>query len=292
MPYAKVTHNFPEKSLLTSGQITIAAREGAVDLAEQFIDAIEATAPRDTGRYVASWQDAGNKAGLAPRLLEPIQPGGRRDKFIEALERQVAFWKARFRQFDLYVKWNEESDRTATPRKDGKPRKKKTRTRSHREAVRQRNKFGKRLADAEATLAEALGTESFLIFDAGGFGATGTAENDAVGTGYGFTRGRLQADGTRVGIRKKTTIRTGFQGGAGRIDVLGSRAAITLTSREPHARIVEKQYHTIKMAHAAIRALGGERISKRVAKALRASAADLADIRRVGTGSGSGSAAA
>lgn len=217
-----------------------------------FVDAIEAIAPRDTQRFVRAYQEAGNRAGLPPRAVLPVVASRQREKFIEALEKQVEFWDREAARFQYLIDRADAQDAAAGPRKDGRARKLRRNQAWYKKAVRLGRKSVEERERAIATLGDALGSESFLLFDKGRF------LNGSKRSGYG-----------KRGKRFRTTIRTKIHGGDGWITTAGPVALLTLHNKESHATIVARAARhgrPVDFALAAVKGVGGARITKKVAR--------------------------
>lgn len=60
-------------------------------------------APRDTNRYLRSWAEANNKAGLPPVPLPPVVPSKRAQQYINILQDQVDTFKARVAKIEKII---------------------------------------------------------------------------------------------------------------------------------------------------------------------------------------------
>src|SRR5690606_17326808 len=77
------------------------AMEAAVrTIGEVVSDIIKSHAPRDTNRYIASWLDAANQAGLGPYIVPPIIRGKLADRFETILEGQIATLRRLIRKYE------------------------------------------------------------------------------------------------------------------------------------------------------------------------------------------------
>lgn len=195
------------------------ARDAAVETLGAFVvDTLETLSPRDTNRYVRGWIDAGRKAGVTDKPLPPVVASRDREKVLEKLRAQVEFWQGRLDYARGRMRQYEEADATAAPRRDGKPRSKRTAQPYYAKMKRLERRSVKQLQRAGEELAKAEGSEGVIFFD---------------------MEGIVQ----RRQNRSLSTVRDTVYGGDGRVIRSGASGIVELINREPHATIVERHPH-------------------------------------------------
>ncbi|MEM1185218.1 MAG: hypothetical protein AAGI53_09475 [Planctomycetota bacterium] len=251
------------------------ARVGAKTLragAEVFVDVVTEITPRDTNRLVRGWVLAANDAGLDIRAVPPIRPSTRRDQWLEALTEQVDYWQGKVKRFAGLRELYEREDRANPLKKDGTPRKRRTRQPYYRKLGRRLRQAERRLGRAEEELAKAAESEGFLFFDRGGF---------AFGSG----------SYTKSGLRKLTSVRDQLYGGTGEVRHVNRKTYLRLHNLEPHATLIERNAkfgHPVRTAMGVAKQLGVRRMSRKAVRELRQVQAEA----RRGGGSAGGSAVA
>ena len=225
-----------------------AAGAAIEELGSFLVDTLEVLSPRDTNRYVRGWIDAGRKAGVTDRPLPSVVASRNQDQYLEKLEKQVEYWQDRVAyargRIEQYQRWDAE----APPRKDGKPRSKRTAQPYYAKMVRVEQSSLKRLKRATEELAKARGSDGFVFFDVEGIAQ------------------RKQG-------RKLSTVREKVYGGEGRVIRGGTMAVVELRNKEPHARIVERHPHLghpVATAKQIVAAAGARPVSNAYKKELLA----------------------
>lgn len=229
--------------------------EAVKEMGGVFIDAIEAIAPRDTNRFVRAYQQAGNLAGLAERVLLPVQASRSRDLFIAALEKQAEHWRRRVAYWQGWLDLADAADARNEPTRRGTPRTPRRSLPWYRRYTRQRDRAEIRLNKVLNILSEAVGTESFLLFDKGR-----------------FIKGSSRSGKGKRGEKFLSTIRVAAHGGEGWIEMAGPVALLHLRNKEAHASIVARAARhgrPVDYALRAVRGVGGARINGATARALR-----------------------
>ncbi len=201
-----------------------AALQVAKSGANEFVGFMERHAPRDTGRYLAGWIEAGNAAQVGPTRMAPTLRDSRWASKAQAqiaamVDRYVGEINAILGMLDAwYFRPNRPLDTWAR----GKQVKVARLTRALQRAVETQRK----LQNAEGPV---------LVFDL-------------------FSNGRRvrTASGSIKQLRQ-TTVRDKIYGGAGEIVQRDTGPVVLLTNREPHVRLVERRYRLMARANAAVR---------------------------------------
>lgn len=201
---------------------------------EAWLDAFGQAAPQDTNRFVNGFINAARDAGMTSRPLLPILPSRQREQYLNKLIEQVQRFTKSLRADESFMAKYSRDDANAAPRKDGKPRKRRTNQPYFRKVQRRAEKTAKRLERAKEELQKALGDETFVFFD-------------------------TDAAPQRRQNRALSTVRTGIYGGTGMVIDSGGEVIVQLTNLEPHARIVERNPrngHPVATAHAIVNTSG------------------------------------
>lgn len=239
------------------------ARTNAVKAqADVFVGYIAAHGPRDTNRFVRSYAQAGNMAGLRRRPL----PALRRSKYskyvgralrgaVELGVRNVEIWAKRVerwaRQEDLY---------RSTGRRHHKYFQKILNQK--RLAEKELRFHTRRLEAATRELEQYQAAEN-----AGGFSGVAIATWGLASGGRISYRSLMRA-GTQsayvvrrgvIALRKNPQIETKVYGGTGKTIAVGDTSFVSLTSREPHARFVNRNTSIVTRALAHARSRTGAR---------------------------------
>ncbi len=220
---------------------------------ELFIDEVDRRTPRDTNRLIRGWYQAANDADLTYRPLPPLSPSSRREKWLEVLREQVAYWEAEVAEQTRYITLYEEEDAKSPLTKTGRKRKRRTSQPFYRKMVRLRRRAEKRLTRATEELNKALETEAIVLVDQGRFGADVR----------GYKAGRKAF--TKSGLRKLTTVRDRIYGGSGSIERVGRLLILTLHNLEFHASFVERMArfgHPVRTAKMIVRQAGGRTMTR------------------------------
>lgn len=223
-----------------------ARKESVQEMGNLFVEAIDSLTPKDTNRLANGWIDAGRKAGVTDQPLRPIVASANQDKYISQLNEQIDFWIARIRFYEGRMRWYEEQDAKALPKKNGKRRKRRTSQPYYRKMKRLEKKSRKRLVRSIEELEKALSGDGFLFYDA-------------------------ESYVNRRQNRSLSTVRDKVYGGDGYVDQIGAKIIVTLINKEPHARIVEKHPHLghpVATSLQIVRAFGIRKISKAYKKKL------------------------
>lgn len=214
---------------LTANEPTC-TREALKVMGALITDHLESNAPEDTSRYIRGWQQASVQAGCGPRMLRPLNPSSRRQKFLDSLAAQVRYFDGVVAHYerimeDWYIKPN---------------RKRKG---YWHKLVRRRDKAAWRRNRALQELEKYMAHEHALFFDAGAY-----AE--------------------RKNSRQLSTVRTKIYGGTGRILVGTHGAILQLHNLEPHSTIVEKWLKPMAKASKAVLQFGAKRVGQTYLKEL------------------------
>lgn len=224
-----------DRKIAATARAMAGARDGSIEaMGELAVDTLVAVSPRDTNRYVNSWIDAGRKAGVSTTTPLPIVPSANQRGYLDALARQVDRLGHLIDRDARWMRLADTADMRATPRKDGKARARRADAPWYRRAAARVRSNEKRLLRARMQLADALGADSFLFFDA-----------DAVAE--------------RGNARLLSTVRTRVYGGEGETALTPAGKIVRLGTLEPHARIVEKHPgmgHPVATTRALLRANG------------------------------------
>jgi len=195
-----------------------AADKSVEALGGVLVDILDELSPRDTNRYARAWIDAGRKAGVTDRPLPPLRASRNHERYLERLRAQLEYWSGKRAYAVSRMEQYERLDAKAEPRKDGKPRKKRTAQPYYAKMVRMAEHAGKQVERAARELTRAEGSEAFIFFDA-------------------------ESIVQRKQNRSLSTVRHTVYGGEGRIVRHGTTAFVELRNKEPHARIVEQHPH-------------------------------------------------
>jgi hypothetical protein len=182
------------------------------------VDVLDDLSPKDTNRYVRAWIEAGRKAGVTDRPLPALRESRDREKYLEKLRSQLEFWIGRRNYARSRMEQYERYDATAPPRKDGKPRRKRTSQPYYAKMKKLENRAGKQVERAARELTRAEGSEHFIFFDA-------------------------ESIVQRKQNRSLSTVRHKHYGGEGRVIRSGTTAIVELRNKEPHALPVERHPH-------------------------------------------------
>lgn len=210
-------------------------------IAEHFVKEIDKVMKthNDTNRYINGWIGALRDAGIQSIPMRPYKDSKRREEYLEALAKQYDGTADLVDKLESQVEFYEREDRNATPRKDGKPRKKRM-NQPHVKKLVKNLRWWTRRRDKVLKIYEDAITEHAILF---------------------FHR--------RVHHRKTRdfhTIRTKIYGGSGRILIVGNQVIVELRNLEAHPRLVERNPkigHPVRTAYSKLRAFGLRRASKR-----------------------------
>lgn len=230
---------------------TLAARVQA----DVFVGYIVTHGPRDTNRLIRSYADAGNKAGLRTRQLPPLQESRNRHHSIVNLEQAVGLSKKNVeRSLQRVRNWQRQEE---LYRKTGRTHYKYFAKilAEKRRAERELRFHTRRLESALANQARLLSEEGKYAVTLGGFGQGAVhVQPDGqvnVRTDLMIKQKRTftYRDGTVI-LKRNIQVASKVYGGAGRVEVAGDHTFVHLSSREPHARVVN---HNTKYLSKALR---------------------------------------
>ncbi len=218
-----------------------AHRAATLVMAEFFVKFIDdyMAEHHDTNRYINGWIAALLATGSRAVRKKAYRKSARYEQYIEKLTAQRDRAVRLLDQHERGIAQYEEWDRTAPPRKDGKPRKRRM---DQPHAIRKLERIGelrKEVKRTERELRRALGSETIIFFDR-------------------FANERR--------TRENHTVRHKVYGGDGRLFTIGDQLFVELGNKEPHARLVEKHPklgHPVKAAYAALRHIGLRRASRK-----------------------------
>lgn len=210
-------------------------------IAEQFVKEIDKVMKphNDTNRYINGWIRALHAAGLNSIPVKAYSASRKREEYLRILEEQYFGLNRYADKLRNWVSLYELYDRTAPPRKDGRPRKKRMRQHHVRKVVRDLRRAEKSEAKALEIWTTALENESILFFD-------------------------RRAHSKRP--RNFHTIRHKIFGGTGRIVIVGNKVIVELNNLEAHPRLVERNPkigHPVRTAYNKLRSFGLRRASNR-----------------------------
>lgn len=217
-----------------------AHRAATLELAEQFVRVMDAymRVHHDTNRFINGWISALHGVGIKGIPLKRYRRSSRHDQYLELLREQLESVQRIIERDEATIARYEAYDRSAPPRKDGKPRAKRMNQHHTRGIIRRLKKYKKREKRTIRELARAEGTDSIIFF-------------------HRRIHGR--------GRRDFHTVRHKIYGGAGRIFTIGPQLFVELRNLEAHARSVEanpKVGHPVKAAYAALRSFGIRRAGR------------------------------
>jgi hypothetical protein len=254
------------KRIAATKKVAEAARQDAgFGLGAAFVVAVEDLTPKDTNRLVRGWIEAGNDAGVTSRPLPPLEKSERYDEYMAELEEQRERYEKEVKSHASMKALYERQDTIDPVRKDGTPRKKRTRQPYYKKITKRLRKAEKRLARVEEEIAKALGNESTIFFSSESY----------------VNRKRNQAF---------TTVRDTVYGGEGRSSLRSERLVVELRNLEPHGNIVEANPnlgHPVASALEIVRA-SGLRASGDVYRRILREGSPLGSLRGPGSGSNLG----
>ncbi len=188
--------------ILARRGVTQVSRVTVEDAGKAAVRTFTAISPKDTHRYVAAWQRAGNDAGIGPITVDAIVKSKSYSKNFTKLKRQTEFW---IREEKRWKRNLESYDR----------RHRKASSKSYRDA---KAKYAKIVKLRDRAI------QQYQLLDAD----PGTAI---------VIRGRNTVKATSLG--QLATVRTKIYGGSAQWLFTGSNWILRLVNLEPHARIVE-----------------------------------------------------
>jgi hypothetical protein len=211
-----------------------AALQVAKQGADMFVGFMNQHAPRDTGRYLAGWIEAGNAANVGPTRMAPALRDSRwAEKLEAALDRQIDRLVVQINaKAGVLDAWYFSKNRPI----DSWARKKQFEIARLSRALQRAVETKKKYLNAEGPV---------IAFDI-------------------FSNGRRvrTASGSMKQLRQ-TTIRDKVYGGTGEIVQRDTGPVVMLHNREPHVTLVERKHRLITRANAAVR-LDTEARGKRV----------------------------
>ena len=242
------TENLRRKIAATQKVADIAKADAAEPLGGAFIEAVVELTPKDTNRLANAWIDAGNKAGISDRPLMPLNRSSRHDEYLRQLQEEMVGFATLISRAQGWIDYYERLDRTDGIKKDGTPRKKRTRQRYYKKQLRYKAKAEQRLDRVIEEYEKALGSDHIIFFNREDF---------------------IQ----RKSNRSFSTVRDIVYGGSGRVFFDGTRMVIELISHEPHGNPVEKHPHLghpVATAKQLVRSAGIRPVSRAYKATLRA----------------------
>ena len=216
-------------------------------MAETYVKIIDQVFAKhhDTNRYINGYITALHDIGLDSVPLKPYKKSSRHDDYIEKLKEQYEGLVEKGKRMKGFLDLARNQDAMDPPRKDGKPRKKRTEQRWYRKLERLYQKNIKRQTDAFVSYFEATSTESILFIHG--------------------RKGRLLKNGL-VGVSRLDSVRSRIYGGNGRMTLLGQQVIIELHNLEPHSWIIETRPgygFPHKTAMIRLSVLGAKNVSRR-----------------------------
>ena len=199
----------------------------------------------DTNRYINGYILAAHDIGYTEIPVKPYRASHRREMFLQVLMEQYDDKLGTVERLLEKIDWYKQMDAAATPRLDGKPRKKRTRQPYYRKLLKALKKAQKRLDSAAGELIEAGENEHAVFF----FGR----------------KGRVLKSG-KTGRSRLASVRGEIYGGRGTVELIGNRVFVTFENLEPHTRLVERKPkigHPARTAMSELRFIGVRRASKR-----------------------------
>ena len=188
------------------------------EMGSVFTESVVDLTKKDTNRLANGWIDAANKAGVSERPLLPLNKSSRYEAYIKQLQEEMVGFAKIIARADGWIKHYERLDMTDGVRKDGKPRKKRTRQTYYKKQQKYKAKAEKRLDRVIEEYEKALGSEHIIFFN----------REDFV---------------QRKSNRAFSTVRDKVYGGSGRWLWSGTVRVLELINQEPHGPIVEKHPH-------------------------------------------------
>jgi len=260
--------------------IALSKRAKARDLpvrvqADAVVEHIVVFGPNDTNRFIRSYAQAGNIAGLRPRVLPPLRESKNRH-FAEAnLDQAIRLSQKNVERAAVHVKKWENLKGLYSRTASGKPGNRKH-YRFYRERIvpelrkaKSALRFHTKRLDAAIRELEELGSEEgrFAVT----FGGFGTGEVFVPKSGPvsvhvdKLVKSRaFKRRGGAVVLKRNIRVDSKIHGGTGSIVIAGDTTFVNLTSKEPHARLVQRKTRIVSRAVMAGKAdVGAQRVSKK-----------------------------
>lgn len=192
----------------------------AAALAGVFVETVAELTPKDTNRAANGWILAGRSAGVTDMAALPYKPSAKREEYLRKMEVEMDGLADRIRRDEsMMAKYErEDAERAATPRRDGRPRKRRVNQPYYKTMQKRARRNRRSLERLTEQYKKAVGSEFFLFFDA-----------DSI----------VQ----RKQGRRFSTVRAEPYGGVGVIHKDARGIQIELRNREPHVNIIEKHPH-------------------------------------------------
>ena len=260
--------------------IALSQRAQARDLpvraqADAVVEYIVVHGPTDTNRFVRSYAQAGNMAGLRHRVLPPLRESKNRH-FAEAnLDQTIRLSQRNVERAAIHVKKWENLKALYSTRSDGK-RGNRKHYRFYRERIIPELRKAKsdlrfhtkRLDAAIRELDELMSEEGRFAVVFGGFGNgevfVPKSGPVSVHVDKLVSSRTFKQRGGAVVRKRNIRVDSKIHGGTGSIVIAGDTTFVKLTSKEPHARLVNRKTRVVTRAvSAARRDYGARRVGKK-----------------------------
>jgi hypothetical protein len=191
-----------------------ARRNASLGLGAAFTEAVTELTPKDTNRLHNGWVHAARDVGVTDQVPLPVEDSRHMGRFMDELLEQEKRYAEQVESHASMKKLYERQDAANPVRKDGTPRKKRTRQPYYKKILKRLRAAEKKLKRVREEIEKAAGVTGVIFF----------SSESVVG------RNRNQAF---------TTVRATVYGGEGRVVVENGRTFVELRNQEPHVRVVE-----------------------------------------------------